>query len=197
MICKHDTGQGHHNPSDPQSTTSVDCKLATGKDVSFSSKTMRNEDTTDIMVELAIMRHPNQLRSSIPESTLHQISKMVMKEAVEDKKVELIRSSTKIPAKDVDGLCLINTSDLYGLINDCINKYIDYNIVQGVVNDMIDNTIVPTMVDSSNKVTAASKLGKTKPIIVHKNNHGNTKLTNTELKSNNILGTNIAEEKEG
>ena len=75
MAPKHDTGQEYHNPSDPQSTTSVDCKLVTGKDESFSSETMKNGDTTDIMNELAAMQPPNQLKSSIPESTLHRISK--------------------------------------------------------------------------------------------------------------------------
>ena len=60
---------------------------------------------------------------------------------------------------------------------------------------MIGNTIVPTMVDGNNEATAASKLGKVKPVVVHENNHGNTKLTNTELKSNNILGAHIVEEK--
>ena len=60
----------------------------------------------------AIIRPPNQLRSLISESTLHWISKMVMKEAIEDKKVELMRSGTKILAKDIDVLCLINTLDL-------------------------------------------------------------------------------------
>ena len=70
MAPKHDTGQGHHNPSDPQSTKSIDCKLVTGKDESFSSETMKNEDTADIMDELtAMIRPPNQLRSSIPAST--------------------------------------------------------------------------------------------------------------------------------
>ena len=102
MTCKHDTGQGHHNPSHSQSSTSVDCKLATGKDASFSSKIMKNEATTDIMVKLTVKRPPNQMKSSIHESTLHQISKMIMKEAVEDKKVELMRLGTEIPAKDVD-----------------------------------------------------------------------------------------------
>ena len=70
-----------------------------------------------------------------------------------------MQSGTKIPAKDVDVLCLINTSDLYGLINDGINKYNDHNTVQGVSNKMIGSTIFPTMVDSSNKATAASTLG--------------------------------------
>ena len=32
----------------------------------------------------------SQLKPSMPESTLHRILKMVMKEAVEDKKMELI-----------------------------------------------------------------------------------------------------------
>ena len=95
---------------------------------------------------------------------------MVMKEVVEDKKVELMWSGTKIPAKDVGVLCLINTSDLYGLINEGINKYNDRNTVQGVVDDLIGDTIVPTMVNSSNEATAASKLGKTEPVVVHKKN---------------------------
>ena len=81
--------------------------------------------------------------------------------------------------------------------NDGINKYNDRNIVQGVINDIIGNTIVSTMVDSSNEATAASELGNTKPVVVHENNHGNTKLANTELKFNNILGAHIVEKKEG
>ena len=48
---------------------------------------------------------------------------MVMKEAVEDKKMELMQLDTKIPVKDIDVLYLINTLDLYGLISDGINKY--------------------------------------------------------------------------
>ena len=106
---------------------------------------MKNKDTTDIMDELATMiQPPNQLRSSIPESTLHRISKMVMKIAVEDKKVELMQLGTMIPAKGVDVLCLIDTSALYKLINDGINKHNDCNTVQGFINDMVGNTNVPT-----------------------------------------------------
>ena len=60
---------------------------------------------------------------------------MVMKEAVEDKKGKLMQLGKKIPAKDVDVLCLIDTSDLYGLINNGINKYNDHNTVQGFIND--------------------------------------------------------------
>ena len=44
-----------------------------------------------------------------------------MKEAVEDKKLELRQSGTTIRAKDVDVLHLIDTLDLYGLTNDGIN----------------------------------------------------------------------------
>ena len=62
---------------------------------------------------------------------------------------------------------------------------------------MVGNTNVPTVIKSGNKATAASKLGKAKPVAVHENNHGNTNLANTELKFNNILGAHIIEEKEG
>ena len=120
-----------------------------------------------------------------------------MKIAVEDKQVELKQSNTKIPATEVDVLRLINISDLYGLINDGIDEYNDRNTMQGFINDMAGNTNAPTMVEGSNKTTAASKLGKAKPVVVHENNHGNTKLADTGLKSNNILGAHIVEEKEG
>ena len=120
---------------------------------------MKNGDITDIMDEFATMKGPpNPLGSSIPESTLHRISKKVMKEAVEDKKVELKQSGTKIPAKDVDVLRLIDTSDLYGLINDGINKYNDRNTVQGFINDMVGNTNIPTVVESGNKATTGLSL---------------------------------------
>ena len=186
MAPKNDTDHEHHNPGDPSSTPSVNCKLVTHKDESIPSMTIQNEDHTDIMDELAVIigsdrntvqefiinmigntdvptvingnnkttaRPPSQLRSSIPEAILHWISKMVMKEAVEDKKMELIRSSTKIPENDVDVLDLINTSDLYRLINDGINKYNHHNIVQGVTNDMIGNTNIPKTVHSSKEAT--------------------------------------------
>ena len=48
---------------------------------------------------------------------------MVTKKAVEDKKKELMWSGTKIPEHDVNVLDLINTSQVYGLINDGIDKY--------------------------------------------------------------------------
>ena len=94
---------------------------------------------------------PTQLRSSIPESTLHRNSKMIMKEAVEEKKMELTRSGTKIPENDMDVLSLIDVLDLYGLINEGMNKYDHRNTVQGFINDIFGNTNVPTMVNNSNK----------------------------------------------
>ena len=62
---------------------------------------------------------------------------MVMKEAVEDKKMEKIRSGMKIPENDVDVLDCIDTLDLYGLINDGIVKYNQRNTVQGFNNDTL------------------------------------------------------------
>ena len=41
MTCKHDTGRRYHNPSNPQSTKSVDCKLATGEDKLFSFEAVK------------------------------------------------------------------------------------------------------------------------------------------------------------
>ena len=66
----------------------VDYKLATGKGGSFPPEAMKNGDITDIMDEWATMEQPpDSLESSIPESTLHRISKKIKKEAIEDKKV--------------------------------------------------------------------------------------------------------------
>ena len=85
MTYKHDTSQGHHNPSDSQSTKSVDCELPTGKDESFSYEAVKNANTTDIMDELTAMKQPpNPTGTSIPKSTLQRISKRVTKEVVED-----------------------------------------------------------------------------------------------------------------
>ena len=120
---------------------------------------MKYGDITDIMDELATMkRPPNPSGSSIPESTLHRISKNVLKEVVEDKKVELKRSVTKIPAKDIDVLRLIDTLDLYGLINDGINKYNDRNTIQGFINNMVDNMNTATVVENNNKMTTVSSI---------------------------------------
>ena len=57
---------------------------------------------------MAMKRPPNPTGSSIPKSILQRISKRVMKEAVEDKKVELKQSGTKIPAKDVDVIYVLS-----------------------------------------------------------------------------------------
>ena len=46
------------------------------------------------------------------ESTLHHVSKIVIKEIVRDKMVELIQSVKKIPENDVEVLDLIDTSEL-------------------------------------------------------------------------------------
>ena len=170
---EHDTDRGHHNPSNPQSNTSVDYKLPTDKDESFSPEAMKNGDITDIMDELATTKRPtNPFGSLIPEST-------VIKETVEDKKVELKQSGTKIPAIDVDVLRLIDTSNLYGLINDGINNYNDRDTMQGFINNMVDNTNTATVVENNNKTTTISKSGKAKPIVVHENNNGAMKLADT------------------
>ena len=90
------------------------------------------------------------LRSLNLKSTLYWVSKEMMKEAVEDKKAELKQSGKEIPAEDVDILRLINTSYLYGLINDGVNKYNDSNTMQGFINNMFDNTNTATAVNNNN-----------------------------------------------
>ena len=158
-------------------------------------------------------RLPNQLGSSLPKSTLHRISKMVMKEAVEDKKMKLIRSGTKIPENNVDVLDLINTLELYGLINDGINKYNHCNTVQGFTNAMISNTNVATTVHSSKETTYTEQdeINDLNEDLRHlrygpgdkindddnKNSHDNIILANNGLKSNNTIGAHIVKEKEG
>ena len=81
-----------------------------------------------------------------------------MKEAVEDTKVELRQSGMEIPAKDVNILRLIDTTYLYGLINDGINKYNDYNTIK--ITNMFDNTNTTTVVDANNKTTTSNKASK-------------------------------------
>ena len=212
MAPKHDTDCEHHNPRDIQSTTFVDYKLVTQEDESVPSVTMQNKDHTDIIDELsAMLRPPDHLRSSIPESTLHRISKMVMKEAVEDKKMDLMQSSTKISENDVDILDLINTSQLYGLINGSIDKYNHCNTVQGFINDMAGNTNVLTMVHNSNEVADMEQdeindldedlrhlrygLGDNINDDDNKNSQDNTNLADNGLKSQNTMGAHILEEK--
>ena len=198
MTYGHDTRQGHHNPSDPQSNTSVDHKLIIGKDESFSIKAMQNEDITAIMDKLTTVEQPlDPLESSNPKSTLYWISKEVMKEAVENKKVKLKQSDKEIPTKDVVILRLIDTSYLYGLINDGINKYNDSNTTQGLINNMFDNTNTATVVDNNNKTTTSNKTKKAESVIVHENNNGAMKLAEAGMESNHTLGAHIVEENEG
>ena len=118
---------------------------------------------------------------------------MVMKVANGNKKMELMGSGTKIPENDVDVLDLINTLELYGLINDGIDKYNHRNTVQGFINDMVCNTNIPTMVHNSNKATYTEQdeINDLNEDLLHlryglgdyinnannKNNHDNTNLT--------------------
>ena len=72
-------------------------------------------------------------------------------------------------------------------------------MVKGFINDMVSETShmdAPTMVEDDNETTTVSKLGKAKPVIVHENNNGAMKFSDTGLKSNNTLGAHIVEEKE-
>ena len=129
---------------------------------------MKNEDITAIMDKLTTVERPlDPLGSSNPKSTLYWISKEVMKEAVEDKKTELKQSGKEIPAKDVDILRLIDTSYLYGLINDGINKYNDSNTTQGFINSMFDNTNTGTIVENNDKTTTSNKSKKAEPVVAH------------------------------
>ena len=117
----------------------------------------------------------------------------------------------KVPMKDIDVLNLINTSELYGLINDNIDKYNHRNTVQGVTNDMIGNTNVSKTVHSSNEVTYMEQdeindlnedlchlrygLGDNINDDDHKNNHYITNLANNGLKSNKALCAHIVEKR--
>ena len=166
-----------------------------------------NNDTTGEYTKQPL----NQLMSLILESTLHWISKMITGKTVEDKKMQLTRSGMKIPENDVDVLDLINTSNLYGLINDNIDKYNHCNTVQGVTNDMIGNTNVSTTVHSSNEVTYMEQdeinnlnedlrhlrygLGNNNNNDDNENSYDNTSLANNGLKFNNTIGALIVEEK--
>ena len=55
----------------------------------------------------------------------------------------------EIPAEDVDILRLIDTSYLYGLINDGVSKYNDSNTTQ--ITSMFDNTNTATVVGTNKK----------------------------------------------
>ena len=62
-----------------------------------------------------------------------------MKDAVENKKMELTQSGMQILENDADVLSLFDTLELYRLINDGINKYNHCNTAQGVTNSMVGN----------------------------------------------------------
>ena len=59
------------------------------------------------------------------------------------------------PENNVNVLDLIDTSDLYALINYGINKYNQRSTVQGFINDTVVNTNVPTTVHSNNEATSS------------------------------------------
>ena len=94
-----------------------------------------------------------------------------MKEAVENKKMELMRSGTKIPDNNVDVLDLINTLELYGLINDGIDKHNHCYTVQGSIHDMVGNTNVP-----HSAVKKEHVMGVSCPVIVGYSNYGSSML---------------------
>ena len=81
----------------------------------------------------------------------------MIKEAVGNKKAKLKQSGKEIPVKDVDILQLFNTSYLYGLINDGINKYNDSNTTQGFIHNVFDNMNTTTVVNNDNKTTTSNK----------------------------------------
>ena len=117
-----------------------------------------------------------------------------------------------IPENDADVLSLFDTSELYGLINDGINKYNHRTTVQEVTINMVGNTNVPTTVHNSNKTTymEQDEINDLNEDLCHlhyglRNNindnnsedsHDNTTLADNGLKSNNTIGTHIVEEKE-
>ena len=96
-----------------------------------------NQNTIQEFInDLVIETNTSTSQSKPPmfEFTLHRISKIVMKEAVRDKMLELIQSSKKTPDNDVDVLDLIDTSDLYGMITEGINKKYQCDAAQKVTN---------------------------------------------------------------
>ena len=231
MAPKHDIDHEHYNPSDAPPNPSFDCKLVTHEAESIPSVAMQDQDHTAIMDELSAMvrsdcntvqgfiknmvgntdASTNQSKPSMPESTLHRISKMIMKEAVEDKKMELTYSGLQISENDVDVLSLFDTSKLYGLINDNINKYNHRNTAHGVTNNMVGITNVPTTVHSNNEATYAEQeeindLNEDLSHLRHKLrgnmdnddyvSHDETIPANNVLKSNNTIGAHIVVGKE-
>ena len=113
---------------------------------------------------------------------------------------------TKMSMNNIDVLDLIDTLELYGLINDGIDKYNNRNTVQGFINDMVSNTNVSTKVHNSNKATYTKQdeindlndlnedqlhlrngLGDNITDTDNTNNHENTNLADNGLTSNKRL----------
>ena len=137
------------------------------------SVTMQDQDHTNIMHELATLVGSNcnmvqelindmvgstdvptsQSKPPMLEPALHRISKIIMKETVRDNMLELIQSCKKIPENDVDVIDLINTSDLYGKINEGINKHYQRDSAQRITNDMVNITNVSTTTHNNNEAT--------------------------------------------
>ena len=103
----------------------------------------------------------------------------------------------------------IDTLELYGLINDGIDKYNNRNTVQGFINDMVGNTNVPTMVHNSHEATYTEQdennnlnedvlhlhngLGDNINDDNNNNNHNDINLADNGLKSNKTIGAHIME----
>ena len=164
MAPNRDTDHEHQNTSDLTYNPFIDDELVNHKDESTPSVAMQDQDHTNIMHKLATLVSSTRNRvqgfindmvgnTDVPtsqskppmfEPTLHRISKIVIKEAVRDKMLELIQSDKKIPENDVDVLDLIDTLDLYGMINEGINKHYQRDAAQRVTNDMMHITNVLT-----------------------------------------------------
>ena len=143
MASNHETDHEHQNTNDSTYNPSADNELVTHKDELIPSVAMQDQDHANIMQELKTLVGSNrttvrefindmvvetntptsQSKPPMSETTLHRIAKIVMKEAVRDKMLELIQSGKKIPENNVDVLDLIDTSDLYRMINEGINKH--------------------------------------------------------------------------
>ena len=67
--------------------------------------------------------------------------------------LELMQSGKKISENDVDVLDLIDTSDLYGMINERINKHYQRDKARKVTNDIVNITNVSTIAHSNYKAT--------------------------------------------
>ena len=67
--------------------------------------------------------------------------------------LELIKSGKKIPENDVDVLDIINTSDIYGMINEGIKKHCQCDKARKVTNNMVNITHVSIITHSNYKAT--------------------------------------------